>query len=448
MSPNLQSTGIRTSEKGAESQHGTRTLRNRREQSLFGVVIPGAFLTVIFYAVAPVMPGAREFVTRYFCSHPLEYVSTFLFCIGCSILWSGFRRSQKERRGLEFVEEQQARIRECKSAEEWLHPMEPVIRTTFAAARVGDAIQYCNRNAGASLEEHLRYLAELASERLHQSYAMMRTITWAIPILGFLGTVIGITIAIANVTPEQLESSLPEVTAGLAVAFDTTAQALGMSIVLVFSTFVVERREQALLSEVEQFGIDTLFASLVPSPEQSSQAGSDEVLHQTRLLLRKQEAAWTTHLEELQSKWSQTLLEGTARISESLGRETDLVLESHRHAMSEAGDSYSAVLHRSTKAFADQMQGSLAQFSDRIESWQSALQQTSLSACGQAEELHSLGRTLLQLTESEQRLAALQQQLNQNLQAMQIVETLEQTVSSLNAAIHVLTAKSNIRSAA
>ena len=64
--------------------------------------------------------------------------------------------------------------------------------------------------------------------------------------------------AIANVTPEQLDSSLPEVTAGLAVAFDTTAQALTMSMLLVFATFLVERGEQSILNDVEQFGIDSL----------------------------------------------------------------------------------------------------------------------------------------------------------------------------------------------
>lgn len=95
-----------------------------------------------------------------------------------------------------------------------------------------------------------------------QSFQLIRTVTWAVPIMGFLGTVIGITMAIANVTPEQLDSSLPEVTSGLAVAFDTTAQALGMSMVLVFGTFVIERAEQSVLNELEEFGINALAAGL------------------------------------------------------------------------------------------------------------------------------------------------------------------------------------------
>ena len=78
----------------------------------------------------------------------------------------------------------------------------------------------------------MTYLAELGSGRLHDGYALIRTITWAVPILGFLGTVIGITMAIANITPDKLEASLPEVTAGLAVAFDTTALSLALSMLL------------------------------------------------------------------------------------------------------------------------------------------------------------------------------------------------------------------------
>jgi hypothetical protein len=84
----------------------------------------------------------------------------------------------------------------------------------------------------------------------------------------------------------------------------------------------------------------------------------------------------------------------------------------------------------------------------RVDAWQTALQATSVSAAGQAEELHRLGRTLLQMTEAEERLVNLQSQLNQNLETLRVVETLEQTVNSLNAAVAVLTAKTHLRAAA
>ena len=55
---------------------------------------------------------------------------------------------------------------------------------------------------------------------------------------------------------------------------------------------------------------------------------------------------------------------------------------------------------------------------------------------------------MLQLTEAEQKLVHLQESLNENLQTLQMVATLEQTVQSLNAAVSILTSKSYMRAAA
>ena len=79
--------------------------------------------------------------------------------------------------------------------------------------------------SAAGLRLFLRSLADQDSLTLEGSNALVRFITWAIPILGFLGTVLGITGAISGVTPEVLEKSLSTVTDGLSLAFDTTAVA-------------------------------------------------------------------------------------------------------------------------------------------------------------------------------------------------------------------------------
>ena len=98
--------------------------------------------------------------------------------------------------------------------------------------------------------------------------------------------------------------------------------------------------------------------------------------------------------------------------------------------------------------FVQQMQQTMMTFIDRVDLWQNAMRESSLAAAGQAEELHRLGRTMLQLTEAEQKLAQLQQSLNDNLQTLQMVGTLEQTVQSLNAAVSILTSKTSMRVAA
>jgi biopolymer transport protein ExbB/TolQ len=115
-------------------------------------------------------------------------------------------------------------------------------RESFLGRRLATALDFVNRRKSAQdLDDQLRQLADNDAMGLEGSYALTRFITWAIPILGFLGTVLGITGAIAGVTPEVLEESLSTVTDGLALAFDSTALALALTMVLMFVASNLER---------------------------------------------------------------------------------------------------------------------------------------------------------------------------------------------------------------
>src|SRR5205085_5071560 len=110
-----------------------------------------------------------------------------------------------------------------------------------------------NRGSARGLDDQLRALADEDALALDGSYSLTRFITWAIPILGFLGTVLGITGAISGVTPEVLENSLSTVTDGLALAFDATALGLALTMTTMFLSFLVERAEQNILASVDRF---------------------------------------------------------------------------------------------------------------------------------------------------------------------------------------------------
>lgn len=442
----------------------------RRSDSSGKAIVTGLVATVAFYIIAQNIPGLETFVFRYFCSHPVCYASTAMFFVGLSILMQKRLRIVREKKSLAEIdgliersgssafEGRQGRSDQTKTASKadaealsaWVQESLQKTGVTALVQRMAGALGYVRSREDGSLDDHLRYLADLASERLQQSYALIRTITWAIPIMGFLGTVLGITIAIANITPEQLESSLPAVTAGLAVAFDTTAQALAMSTILVFGAFLTERAEQQILNEVEQFGIDHLglWLSTAGTSDKKSGGATSGIQIWTEALLQEQTESWSQHLSSLQSSWIHALASQSERLSSTLMQETDQLLQGHRESTTTARDVYSEMLQQSAQMFAGQMQRSLELFAVRVESWQNALQTSALASAAQAEELHRFGRTLLELTESEHRLTQMQQLLNDNLQSLQVVETLEQTVSSLNAAVHVLTAKTSHRAAA
>ncbi|MGB4708450.1 MAG: MotA/TolQ/ExbB proton channel family protein [Fuerstiella sp.] len=410
--------------------------------------------TVTFYAIAPKLPQVGDFVTRYFCSHPLEYISTVMFFTGMTILLQKFLHVRGERQVL-------ANLREAVSSglmeksndasreavlRNWCEQLPRGLKSTQLYQRSADTLHYLRGSGHRGVEEHLRYLAELASERLHQTYATIRTITWAIPILGFLGTVIGITMAIANVTPEQLDSSLVEVTGGLAVAFDTTALALGMSIVLVFASFIVERSEQNVLNDVEEFGINSIL------PWFGSDASSKELrdsspTEMASQLIGFQSGIWAEQLASVRETWTEVLQQHARQLAAGLDDEIQRSLKIHRMTTSEARDAYTEALQVSSQAVVQQTEQILARFEDRVASWQDAIQHSSLASAEQSEALHQLGAILLRMTESEERLANLQKLLNENLHSLQLANTMEQSANSLTAAVHILTARTTHRAA-
>jgi biopolymer transport protein ExbB/TolQ len=90
---------------------------------------------------------------------------------------------------------------------------------------------------------------------------MIRVFIWAIPLLGFIGTVIGISAAVAGfsdsvaavVDLDVMKQSIGTVTIGLGIAFDTTLLALVMSIVIMFPASSLQKSEEDFLNRVEAY---------------------------------------------------------------------------------------------------------------------------------------------------------------------------------------------------
>jgi biopolymer transport protein ExbB/TolQ len=98
---------------------------------------------------------------------------------------------------------------------------------------------------------------ELMSHRLDLAYQTMRFLVWVIPTTGFIGTVVGISIALEGMQdPKNIE--FDKVTSGLAVAFYTTILALLLSAVLVLLQNVVQRREETALNRAAQYTLRNL----------------------------------------------------------------------------------------------------------------------------------------------------------------------------------------------
>ena len=116
-----------------------------------------------------------------------------------------------------------------------------------------------------ALDDSSFYLA--ASE---SSYSIPRILIWAIPLLGFVGTVIGISGAVSSFSGvlessgdvEAIKGGIGNVTTNLGLAFDTTLLALFLSVLVMIPLVLVERYESKLLLGIDVFVNDKLLPRL------------------------------------------------------------------------------------------------------------------------------------------------------------------------------------------
>jgi biopolymer transport protein ExbB/TolQ len=114
------------------------------------------------------------------------------------------------------------------------------------------------RDVGAVLESQ----ADSDASSIDSSYTVIRSLIWTIPILGFIGTVVGLSQAIGSFTDvlnqaggdsSSIKSKLGPVVAGLATAFETTLVALLAAVAIQLLSTWVYKREEALLDGITDF---------------------------------------------------------------------------------------------------------------------------------------------------------------------------------------------------
>lgn len=110
----------------------------------------------------------------------------------------------------------------------------------------------------------------LTQADIEESFLVARTMIWVLPMLGFLCTVLGISISIggfsgllANVNDlEKVKSSLTSVTGGLSTAFDTTLLGIVCAVGCMVLMSIAEKSEYRLAVDLEASINDGFFPRL------------------------------------------------------------------------------------------------------------------------------------------------------------------------------------------
>jgi biopolymer transport protein ExbB/TolQ len=103
-----------------------------------------------------------------------------------------------------------------------------------------------------SVSAAVRDLCQSEGERLESELSIIRYIAWAIPSIGFIGTVRGISDALAQ-AHRAVEGDITGVTQSLGVAFNSTFIALVISIIVMFFVHQLQLAQERVVLETEDY---------------------------------------------------------------------------------------------------------------------------------------------------------------------------------------------------
>ena len=105
------------------------------------------------------------------------------------------------------------------------------------------------QDSAAAVQER----SQLAADELDSDLSLVRYIAWAIPSVGFIGTVRGIGDALAQADQVLKSNDLSGVTNSLGLAFNSTLVALVLSIFLMFVMHLLQSRQEHLIQDFQEY---------------------------------------------------------------------------------------------------------------------------------------------------------------------------------------------------
>jgi biopolymer transport protein ExbB/TolQ len=243
-------------------------------------------LTALFYA-GVVWPLAGTYFGDLFGARGwVQYAISFLSLWSAVLLIDKWRRLARQTRALDFdllPHAIAARITPESTPNflAYLASLPEELSRNFLIERVRGGLEhYRARSNTGEVVGHLSAQAEADANAVDSSYTMIRVFIWAIPILGFIGTVIGIGASVGGFSEsvnaaqdlDVMKDSLGAVTSGLGVAFDTTLLALVMSLFIMFPTSSLQKAEEDFLASVESYCSRHLVRRLGPAESESGEA--------------------------------------------------------------------------------------------------------------------------------------------------------------------------------
>jgi biopolymer transport protein ExbB/TolQ len=249
-----------------EARLGSTSSRFTQVNSVMWLVV--AFvLTVATYGTMSLFPNAR-LVEMFTQRGPVQYVIVLFTYWSLLILLVKWQKTRVQRRTLQLhdlvpaspdfvlspatVGQILGRLRrECDDVGRFVlfNRIDRALSNMKNMGQIGD-VDHVLQSQAASDEDVME-----------SSYSLIRGLIWATPVLGFIGTVQGLSVAIGAFGGairgegdfEQIRPALVDVTGGLATAFETTYVALVATLIIQLLLTVVHKAEEELLDAFKDY---------------------------------------------------------------------------------------------------------------------------------------------------------------------------------------------------
>jgi len=238
----------------------------RRWIALICVGIGLAFVVVLHFTLPDEV--AKVLLDRGGVGYPFSVQNCIwvVFAVGCGELFVRFRVGRAEQMQLQknFLPEDERTILQAKDLGQIyrvVHQTPNALRCFLPRLIQRTILQFQSSRSIDQASSLLNTSVEMYLHEVDLRYNMLRYLTWLIPSLGFIGTVIGIGRALAYAgDPANAGDAmlLNEVTRRLAISFDGTFLALVLAALLVFLTNIAQSREEHALNLAGQYCLDNL----------------------------------------------------------------------------------------------------------------------------------------------------------------------------------------------
>lgn len=195
-----------------------------------------------------------------------------------------------------------------------LYALPEKLRDSMMVNRIRKALEFFEiRQNSGDVREMMTSQSEIDAARITGSFVLLKAFLWAIPLLGFIGTVVGLSHAIggmnfSNVSDvSKVVEAINNVTAGLGTAFDATLLGLVLAMTLNFPLNSLLKQEDDNLSNIDAFCNEVLLPRLTDShAEAEGQFASPQISDGSLVqAFRESQRDFLARLEQLSSSMNE-----------------------------------------------------------------------------------------------------------------------------------------------